>query len=315
MTATRSGDDVAMASADFVGEDRLVRLRDGRALGIQVANARGTKPVLMFPGTPGSRVLPPSVPAIAEELDVQVIGIDRPGFGLSDVLPGRTILDWPADVAELADELGLERFAVLGISAATPYALACCLKLPGRVTKAVLAAPVTPLDRPVLRGRLNAHRATRPLLWGVRHSRLVARAFYALPAHGLRNAPERALGALARSLAPPDQRVLADPDTSSFLMVAMREGLRNGGRAWAQEEALVDADWGFTPSSLPVEVPVEVWYGEQDATIPPDHARWLVDELPNAVLRAYDGDAHFSVSLLHLDEILRSTAEQTPSGA
>jgi pimeloyl-ACP methyl ester carboxylesterase len=45
-----------------------------------------------------------------------VVAIDRPGFGRSTYQRRRRLLDWPADVAALADELGIERFAVAGYS-------------------------------------------------------------------------------------------------------------------------------------------------------------------------------------------------------
>ena len=45
---------------------------------------------------------------------------DRPGFGLSDFQEDRTYLDWPEDVRELADQLGIDRFAVLGCAVEVP---------------------------------------------------------------------------------------------------------------------------------------------------------------------------------------------------
>ena len=61
----------------------------------------------------------------ANRLGLRVIALDRPGIGYSDPRTGDRLLDWPADVAEVADQLGIERFAVQGMSAGGPYALAC----------------------------------------------------------------------------------------------------------------------------------------------------------------------------------------------
>jgi hypothetical protein len=41
--------------------------------------------------------------------------IERPGFGVSDFQPNRRILDWPRDVVEVVDALGLDSFAVAGV--------------------------------------------------------------------------------------------------------------------------------------------------------------------------------------------------------
>ena len=47
---------------------------------------------------------------------MRVLCPDRPGIGLSDPKPDRTIAGYADDVEALADALGLGRFAVLGAS-------------------------------------------------------------------------------------------------------------------------------------------------------------------------------------------------------
>jgi pimeloyl-ACP methyl ester carboxylesterase len=77
-----------------------------------------------------------------------VIAVDRPGIGGSDPQPGRRVLDWPTDVAELADSLGLERFAVLGVSFGGPYVRACAYALPRRTIRGGLVSCIGPIDDP-----------------------------------------------------------------------------------------------------------------------------------------------------------------------
>ena len=60
---------------------------------------------------------------------------------------GRRLLDWPADVRQLADELGLERFAILGWSGGGPYALACAWSMPDRVAAVGLISSRGATDR------------------------------------------------------------------------------------------------------------------------------------------------------------------------
>ncbi len=57
-------------------------------------------------------------------------------------MPGRTQLDWPADVAAMADALGLDAFPVVAHSGGCGYALACAWKLPGRVRSVRLVSAV-----------------------------------------------------------------------------------------------------------------------------------------------------------------------------
>jgi pimeloyl-ACP methyl ester carboxylesterase len=283
-------------------------LSDGRDLAVQFAGPPDGKAVFAFHGIPGSRLLPPAVETVATEFGVRFIGTDRPGFGRSDFQHGRTILDWPIDVAELADALGLDRFAVLGISSGSAYALAVALKLPDRVTRVGIAAGVTPKDLPVIRHKLAGIRVARPALWAIRRSPRLARAVYGFPARGLTKVPERAMAAMASGLSAPDQRALSRPEVAAYVLAMIREGLRAGGRGWAHGEMLLDADWGFEPSDISPDVPIHLWHGAEDSEVPVAHVERLTAELRNAELHVFPGEGHFSVTFNRLREIVRVLA-------
>jgi len=130
--------------------DNQIKLRDGRSLGYaEYGNLQG-KPVLHFHGLPSSRLEMHSaaLDEIATRLNARVIVVERPGMGLSDFKPGRTIGDWPSDVIQLADALGLDRFAVMGLSGGGPYVTVCALKIPKRLTAAGIISGVGPLEAP-----------------------------------------------------------------------------------------------------------------------------------------------------------------------
>ena len=97
-----------------------VRAVDGRTLVYAEAGDPNGAPVFYFHGLPGSRsdFDRLGIPEALVDSGVRLIGVDRPGFGASDFQPGRRYDDWPADVATVADELGISRFAVLGRSSA-----------------------------------------------------------------------------------------------------------------------------------------------------------------------------------------------------
>jgi pimeloyl-ACP methyl ester carboxylesterase len=60
--------------------------------------------------------------------DMQV-AVDRPGVGLSTASPARTYLDWAADIAELANHLEWDQFAVVGYVYIRPSLLSFSLDL------------------------------------------------------------------------------------------------------------------------------------------------------------------------------------------
>jgi len=59
-------------------------------------------PVLYFHGHPGARREAALLADPAHQLGIRLIGIDRPGLGLSTYQPHRRLLNWPADVDTLA---------------------------------------------------------------------------------------------------------------------------------------------------------------------------------------------------------------------
>jgi pimeloyl-ACP methyl ester carboxylesterase len=95
-------------------------LRDGRRLGYAQYGQPDGEPIVYFHGHPGSRLEARLAHEPAAAPGLRVIALDRPGYGLSDFLPGRAITDWPADVTAAADALGIGRFSVAGASGGGP---------------------------------------------------------------------------------------------------------------------------------------------------------------------------------------------------
>jgi pimeloyl-ACP methyl ester carboxylesterase len=91
--------------------------------------------VLFHYGSPGTRHLGSRMAEVVERHGVQLLVLDRPGYGASTRWPGRRIADVVEDVALLVDMLGWERFAVWGGSGGGPHALACASFLADRVER------------------------------------------------------------------------------------------------------------------------------------------------------------------------------------
>ena len=123
----------------------MITLRDGRRLAYSVAGPEDGFPVLYFHGAIGTAL---AIGAGVEALGLRYICVNRPGFGGSGLSPGRTMLDFAADVEQLADALGFERFAVVGVSAGGPYALACGCTLGDRISGIGVVSSLSPLCAP-----------------------------------------------------------------------------------------------------------------------------------------------------------------------
>lgn len=252
-----------------------IRLKDGRLLGYAEYGDRKGKPVFFFHGTPGSRKMRHPDDYIAEEAHVRFITIDRPGYGDSDFLPGRTFLDWPRDVSQLADHLGVDRFQVVAFSGGGPYALATGLHLKERVKSIALLSSVGPLDtcRSNHRNGLVQliFRLGRWAPWLLRGGVKIA------VAKGARDFDGAFEWAAAR-LPECDRQVILQPEVRSVFQESLTESFRNGNAAFLREVELLTKPW-----KLPLhEVlqPIALWHGEMDA-FANGHA--LADLLPNCL--------------------------------
>ena len=117
---------------------RTIRLRDGRALAYAEYGDPNGRPVFYFHGFPSCHLEISLADGTAKRLGVRLIALDRPGFGESDFKEGRTIPDWADDVKEAAEQLGITRFAVMGVSGGGPYSASCAAKLSSLISRAAI---------------------------------------------------------------------------------------------------------------------------------------------------------------------------------
>jgi pimeloyl-ACP methyl ester carboxylesterase len=104
-----------------------LELGDGRTLhyyDTREDDPEGRAVVFWHHGTPNVGSPPePLFPAAAGN-SLRWVSYDRPAYGGSTPNPGRDVAS-AADVAAIADALGIGRFSVLGHSGGGPHALAC----------------------------------------------------------------------------------------------------------------------------------------------------------------------------------------------
>lgn len=284
--------------------DQQVRLSDGRALGYAEYGARSGWPVLFFHGYPGSRLDAALGAPAALDAGARLISIDRPGYGLSDFKPGRRISDWPADVLELAQALGLERFAVMGVSGGGPYAAACARFIPERLSAVAIVCGVGPFDAPdATRGMSRQNR----ILFAVgRYAPwLVGLAMRAM-LRSVERDPDAMLKRMSSALPQVDRDVLARPEVRSALIAGMSEAGRQGVRGISQEAALYARPWGFDLAEI--EIPVCLFQGEVDQNVPPGMGRHQASAIPNCRARFYPEEGHMSLAFDRQSDVLAALA-------
>ncbi len=275
----------------MTGQDKTITLQDGRTLAYTEHGDPNGKPVIFVHGNPGSRLMRHPDESIARSLGARLITPDRPGYGLSDYQPGRTLLDFPDDIAQLADALGLERFAVFGVSAGGPYVAAAAYKLPDRLTRAAIVSGAAPFDRPAADDSVgDVYRTAYKLAaWP---SWLLRSLMFVQNRAALAN-PEKTYRQTLESLSPADRDLLADPAIKAQVMAYRSEATRRGVRGWVVEARLLVAPWGFDPARI--KPAVHLWYWADDPAVPPQMGAFLEQKIPNTVPHFLPGGGHFSI--------------------
>jgi pimeloyl-ACP methyl ester carboxylesterase len=268
-----------------VTEGTLV-LGDGRKLGYAEWGPRDAPAVLYFHGFPSCRHEPLLALPFIEHLDVtaRVVALDRPGYGLSSFQSKRGFLDWPRDVAEAADQLGIDRFSVLGVSGGCPYALACGYVLGERVERIGIVVGAAPLEASGMSDTLMARLATA--------NRVVRRVQFAAVSLLLTAMPGRSVNRTVSTMGEADKALMERADVRRWFTALVKEAMVHLGRGGAYEAGLYRKPWGFDPADVPVET--LLWYAGDDRWIPPSAGRWLAERLPYGQFTLWPEHGHFT---------------------
>lgn len=264
-----------------------IELQDGRRLAYADRGPTDAPVIFYFHGSPGSRrELWLSEPVFERRRPVaRVIAPDRPGYGGSSPRVGFRYLDWPFDLTQLADQLGIERFAVLGASGGSPYAFACGSSLADRVTRIGIVVGGAPIEAPGMR--------QAPAITAFPANGVLRRAQFAAVAAGIRLG---LTGLFARrmhsEMGSADRRAMERPEVRAWFEREPREAYAGWGAAGAREAGLARRPWGFDLSAVRTET--HLWYGGEDRTIPVTAGNWMAERLADATFRVWPRHGHFS---------------------
>jgi pimeloyl-ACP methyl ester carboxylesterase len=275
-------------------ESNTLILSDGRRLSYAEFGDPAGKAVIGFHGMPGSRLMIKAFEPAAIALGARLIAPDRPGYGLSDPHPRGTLLSYPRDVLELANALGLDHFAVAGVSGGGPYALACAHELPGRLTAAGVISGIGPLRLPdSTRGMQRTNRIMftlgrfSPAFAGFLLSRLIRSSLPTMEKH------------IQDGTSPtPD----LSPEVFAIMAADQREAIRAGGQGLVFDMKMLWRPWGFNPPDI--RAGVCLWHGEADTLAPSRLAHYLAQQIPGCQATFYPGEGHTDPLTQHGEEIL-----------
>ncbi len=274
-------------------QDRFITLPDGRKLGYAEYGVPTGSPVVFFHGSPGSSYIHADMAAIAARRGIRLVAVDRPGYGWSSQQPGRTMLDWPDDIAALTDALGIKRFAAIGFSMGSPYALACAYKLHSRVTKIALVGTLAPLDVPGVTEGMSSAASGLYLLAQANPGELSNTIAAIAPS------PIALMEAMSASASERDKNVIHA--RHSEFEIEYTQTLRSGVEGVASDFVLASGGWGFPLDGINIEA--HLWCGTDDCNTPPAMTAYQSSILPNSRTFMLPDEGHFAL-YGHWEEIL-----------
>ena len=264
----------------------MITMHDGRTVGFADYGSPEDIAVVWCHGGPGSRLEPSFVADAAARAGIRLIGIDRPGYGLSTPQPGRTIGGWAPDALAVLTHLGIGQFVAFGVSTGGAYALALASQS-SRVIGAVVCCAVS--DMQWVEGK--AMNVCCHPLWNARdrdEASAIARELFG--EHGEKIVPPHGpIGADAS-----DAALFARPDFMAWWTPYIGDTFTNGVAGYV-DDRLADRDGWRTFDVTRITCPVTVLHGDSDGLMPIANAHHTASIVPGATLRIFPGLGHISV--------------------
>ena len=215
--------------------DKTIKLRHGRLIGLAEYGDPKGLPIFYFHGTPGSRLEASRFHETGLSNGYRIIGIDRPGMGLSTIDKERSILSWANDVEEVANYLDIKKFSVIGHSGGAPFVAACAYSIPRRLNSAAIVSGMGPLENPgsqigMSRGQIIANTL-------IKHVPFLANLMMRLTSMMLKK--PNMIAKMVKQLPEVDQKIFGDPILGKALNESTLEAFRNGAHGAAQEMRLL----------------------------------------------------------------------------
>ena len=235
-----------------------------------------------------------------EKMALRIIAPDRPGIATSEFQRGRTLVDWPPLLLELAEHLGFGKFHVLGVSGGGPYALVCAHALPERLLSAGIICGAPPLREVGTEGLFWMYKVA---MWAQKRLPFTVppglRVGGWIAGRRLNQWPQTWL---SHFYAAEDKRALQDERLHRIMMDSSRAALLGDANAVRHDGNLYSSDWGFNLADI--RFPVRFWHGDDDWNIPLALAQKAAARIPGAHFKVSPRDGHFSLPLLRSEEIV-----------
>ncbi|MEP1215304.1 MAG: alpha/beta hydrolase [Marinobacter sp.] len=294
-------------------QERHLTLSDGRQLAYTDLGDPAGYPLVFGHGMPGSRLEGHFFHGRAMSHGFRILTPDRPGIDKSAFRSRRTLLDYPDDIGQLMDALGLDRFCHIGWSSGSSRTLACGYALGSRMDLGICLSGYTHFaEYEGAHPLLAATRWPGPML--ARHSKLLFRVVAGIVTRLSRHYPGLYLRQAKQLISDEDQYILSTCSSDGLFKQDQLACLNSGGRAIATDLLTELEDWQFRLKE--VHIPIWIYQGGKDPFIPVDYANHLASHLRDADLTLMPDAGHLYPLTETFQDILFTRLRQhlQPSG-
>jgi pimeloyl-ACP methyl ester carboxylesterase len=282
-------------------DEILIDLPDGRSLEVATQGEPTGHTVLFHHGTPGAVNQMKMFAPLVDDGSLFMVTTSRAGYGRSSRLAGHDVASVVSDVRAALDFLGRDDYVAVGWSGGGPHALACAALDAPRCRAAWSLAGVVPatldFDWTEGMGPENVEEYALAKKGGPEYEAAIEMMGDVFGA-ATKDSIVELFGGL---LSDPDKAVLEyDPRREEFA-ASMRQAFETDWRGFFDDNGALMKEWGFDPATI--SVPVAVWFGDRDLSVPRTHGEWLVKSLPTASEHFFEGDGHFSLWANHFDAL------------
>lgn len=281
--------------------DRVISTHDGRQLHLREAGQPDGIPVLALHGTPSAGLLYERWIDDAQARGIRLLSYDRPGYGGSTSQPGRTVASATADVAAIAQALGLERLLVWGISGGGPHALACTALLPDLVAAAAVLASIAPYPADGMDWYTGMAADNVAEFTAAQQGREAIQQYVEAATPGMLEGDAGAFLLAVRPFLSPVDAALFTGEYAAFVLNKIRRGIEQTRDGWVDDDIAFMTPWGFDLAQ--VRLPVLLVHGELDRAVPFAHGQWLAGRIPNVEARFSADDGHATLSLRRIPDV------------
>jgi len=241
---------------------------DARTAGVATEIAGDGPVVLVFHGTPGSRLDAKFWSAAAADAGVEArfVGFDRPGYGAAPSQPGRSL----STVAEQATAVVDGQVRLLGVSGGGPFALTTAERMGDCALSVTIASGLGPPEC-----GLGALTITRGMT-------------------------EAEVNAWVAEIIASELPATIGDDVLDLFLASQKEGIRRPDGI-AEDVLTLREPW--TTDLVAITAPVTLFHAVDDESCPIDGARFLARTLPRAELVEWPDGGHMAAAS-HLAEVL-----------